>query len=123
MTIDLGDNNIWPEGAKAITKEWKDGLQPGMQIILDHNNIWDDWAKAIAEEWKDRLQPGMTIDLEGNHIWNGWADMIKSLVMKNWVTIDLINNDISEDKKKELKDWEKSYQDQWIMCHVLVNYE
>jgi hypothetical protein len=46
--------------------------------------------------------------------------MIKSLVLKDWVTIDLRDNNVSEDKKQELKDWEKSYRDKWINCEVLV---
>jgi hypothetical protein len=100
---------------------WKDSLQPGMTINLDYNYICFEWADAIVNNWKDKLQPEMTIVLSWNfQIWSYWADIIKDMVLKGWVTIKLQRNKISEDQQKELKDWEKSYIDQWIHCEVLV---
>ena len=123
ISIKLAANQIWPEGVMAIAKNWKNSLQPGMRIDLSANEIWNEWVKTITEFWKDKLQPRMTINLNQNKIWDDWAEIIKSIIMKDWVTIDLAFNNISKDKKKKLKDWEKSYRDKWINCKVLVNYK
>ena len=123
MQIYLSRNDIWSEGAIAIAKKWKDSLQPWMTIDLNLNNIWPEGAKAITEIWEYKLQPGIAINLRYNKIWDEWAKMLKSIILKDWVKIDLRDNGISYNKKKELKDWEKSYTDRWIHCKVLVDDE
>ena len=116
MEIVLAYNKIWKEWVEALVQEWKDSLQPGIKIDLWSNKIWDEWIKILAEMWKDSLQPWMTINLSDSGIWDEWAQIIMdNWELKEWMKIYLEYNDISEQKKKELKAWGQQYKDSLIM--------
>ena len=63
----------------------------------------------------------MIIELN-DYIWDDWADAImNNLKLKDWVTIALLNNGISENKAKDLKAWVQWYKDRWINCDVILD--
>ena len=111
------NNQIRPEWAEAIAKYLK--LKEWVKLYLYNNQIWDVWAKAIAKYLE--LKEWVELYLSENQIWDVWAEAIMgNMELKNWVTLDLIQNNITDNMKQKLKDWEKSYQDKWINCKVLV---
>ena len=127
MEINLRNIWIWPEWIEILAKEWKNSLKPWMCIDLwtrrlsswRANKIWDEWAKILAEEWKNSLKPWMMINLSRNKIWDEWAQAIMdNLELKDWVRLSLNQNDISDKKKEELKEWVQWYKDRWINCDL-----
>ena len=117
VALNLRSNNIWAEWAKAIAENMK--LKEWVSLTLSKNDIWAKWAKAIAENMK--LKEWVYLDLSFNQIWDSWAEAIaENMKLKEWVTLNLSSNGISEAMKKKLKAREKSYQDKWIKCKVIV---
>jgi hypothetical protein len=66
----------------------------------------------------------MTINLQDNDISDEWADYIMNhWELKPWMVIDFRNNDnISEEKQKELEEWVQWFRNRWINCKVEVWY-
>ena len=117
MSLILDHNEIWAEWAEAIShielKEW-------VKLNLRENRIWAEWAKVIAENME--LKEWVILDLRTNKIWDEWAKaLIDNIELKEWVKLDLGNNNISDVMKTNLKKWEKSYEEKWVHCEVLVD--
>ena len=118
MSLILYDNEIWYEWAESIAKNME--LKEWVFLDIGMNTIWPIWAKKIAENMK--LKSQMKINLSSNKIWDEWAEAImEKMELKRWVKLDLQNNLISDDIKDKLKKWEKSYEEKWINCEVLVD--
>jgi hypothetical protein len=60
------------------------------------------------------------LDLSNNEIWDAWAREILKMELNGWVILRCSNNKLSTDMKKKLKEWEKSYQDKWINCKIII---
>jgi len=108
-SLDLQKNKIGNEWIKALSKKLK--LKVWANISLYDNNIWDDGAEAIANLNFDYW---VTINLGNNKIKDAWADYImKNMKLKQGMHLDLSWNNLSDEKKNELKQWENSYHKQW----------
>ena len=117
VSFDIRDNEIWDEGAKAFANNLE--LKKWVTLDLWGNKIGDAGAKEIANNME--LKEWVTLDLMYNNIWDFWArELIDNLELKEWVTLNLRYNKFSDDMKEKLKEREKSYQDKWINCSVLV---
>ena len=142
VVLDLHDNEIWDEWIKAIAEnmklkewiflnlswnviwdEWAEAishmeLKDWVNLKLRSNQIWDEWAKAIS---KMELKENVRLILQENEIWDEWAKAImKNMKLKNWVVLKLSDNNISDEMKKKLEEWEKSYNNRGIDCKVFV---
>ena len=74
VTLNLCDNSIWAEWAKALSKM---ELKEWVTLDLNWNEIWDEWAKALSEM---ELKEWVTLNFGWNNIWNEWRS-----ILENWV--------------------------------------
>ena len=114
------EKKVWRKYSYEDWKNWNVVIEEWVELDLGWDEIWNDWAEAIAKYLK--LKEWVKLDLSENQIWDVWAEAImENMELKNWVTLDLRKNNITDkDVIQSLKDWEKSYQDKWINCKVLV---
>ena len=52
-------------------------------------------------------------------IWDEWVEAImEKMVLKDWVTLILENNDISLEMGENFENWMKSLRDNWVDCDI-----
>ena len=106
-TVDLSNNEISDVDLETYYEDIKKDKKNNWFIGLETSINLEKWAK---------------LDLSNNYIWDKWAKILmKTTTLEEWSIIDLSgNNRISDEMKKELKDWEKTYHDAWINCEVII---
>lgn len=149
ITIDLSDNCIMGEWAYEFAwkhfGEWATlnlrnntifwvfavGLifgfyfSEGSTLNLENNDIDDFSLEEYYEAYNYScivLPKWAKLDLSNNYIWDKWAKILmETTTLKDWSILNLSrNNRISDEMKKELKKWEKTYHDAWINCEVII---
>ena len=71
----------WQKEERITLEEVQEsGFREWVLLDLVDNNIWDEWAKAIAENLKEKLKEWVTLDLRGNKIWNEWRGILENWV-------------------------------------------
>ena len=132
VTINFSNNSIEGKNAAYFIFNWV--FPEKVTINLSYAWIEDGGIEEYYEEYKHKIvteseQLGASIklwkeaklNLSGNYIWDKWAKILmNNMELEEWAILNLSNNKISEDMKKELQKWEKSYHDEWINCTVIV---
>lgn len=126
VTLDFSNNHIeWLFAARFLFERI---VPDGVTINLRDNEIdgfsLEEYYEAyenLIENFPIHLWKWAKLDLSWNYIWDKWAKILKdNMELEEWATLNLSNNNISDDMKKELKEWEKSYHDEWINCKIIV---
>ena len=131
-TINFSNNPIEGLNAAYFIFNWV--FSKGVTINLSGAWIKGLWLEMFYEDYKGvierekfywdmpiQINKWAKLNLSNNNIWDKWAEILKdNMELYDLSILDLSNNWISDDMKKELKEWEKSYHDKWINCKVIV---